>query len=46
MIVLTSYKAVEDIYGTICAIFIISMMIQKFIRSLRNLIFKFAYYML
>ena len=29
MIVLAPYKAVEDIYGTILAIFIIFMMIQN-----------------
>ena len=40
MIVLTSYKAIEDIYGIILPIFIIFIMIQKIIKSLRNLIFK------
>ena len=40
MIVLASYKTVEDIYGIMLPIFIIFIMMQKIIRLLRNLIFK------
>ena len=40
MIAWTSYKAIEDIYGIMGLIFIIFIMMQKFIRSLRKLIFK------
>ena len=40
MTVFTFYKDIEDIYGIMLPIFIIFIMMQKFIRLLRNLIFK------
>ena len=46
MIVLTSYKAIEDIYDIIFPIFITFIMMQKFIRSFRNLIFKLVLFSL
>ena len=49
MTVLTSYKAIEDIYGIILQIFIIFIMMKQFVRLLKNLIFSsyyLAYYVL